>query len=42
VWWAIGEVPTTFTLVGGGIIMAAIAYQALSGARRRRTPAGLV
>lgn len=42
VWWAIGEVPSAFTLVGGAIIMAAITYQALSGARRRRTPAGLV
>jgi drug/metabolite transporter (DMT)-like permease len=42
VWLAVGEVPTPPTLVGGGIIMTAIAYQALSGARRRRTPAGLV
>jgi drug/metabolite transporter (DMT)-like permease len=42
VWLAVGEVPTTLTLAGGGIVMAAIAYQALSGARRRRTPAGLV
>jgi drug/metabolite transporter, DME family len=42
VWLAVGEVPTPLTLVGGGIIMAAIVYQALSGARRRRTPAGLV
>jgi len=42
VWLAVGEVPTPLTLAGGGIIMAAIAYQALSGARRRRTPAGLV
>jgi drug/metabolite transporter (DMT)-like permease len=42
VWLAVGEVPTALTLAGGGIVMAAIAYQALSGARRRRTPAGLV
>jgi drug/metabolite transporter, DME family len=42
VWLAVDEVPSPLTLIGGGIIMAAIAYQALSGTRRRRTPAGLV
>jgi drug/metabolite transporter (DMT)-like permease len=36
VWLAIGEVPSSFTLVGGAIIIAAITVQALSGARRRR------
>jgi DME family drug/metabolite transporter len=36
VWLAVSEVPSRFTLVGGAIIVAAIIYQALSGARRRR------
>lgn len=36
VWLAIGEVPSGYTLVGGAIIITAITYQALSGARRRR------
>ncbi len=34
VWLGVGEVPSAFTLTGGAIIMAAIAYQALSGVRR--------
>jgi drug/metabolite transporter (DMT)-like permease len=38
VWLAVGEVPSAFTLTGGAIVMTAIAFQALSGARRRRTP----
>jgi DME family drug/metabolite transporter len=38
VWLGVGEVPSVFTLAGGAIIMAAIAYQALSGVRRRRLP----
>jgi drug/metabolite transporter (DMT)-like permease len=38
VWLGVGEVPSAFTLAGGAIIMAAIAYQALSGVRRRRLP----
>jgi drug/metabolite transporter, DME family len=42
VWLGVGEVPSPLTLVGGGIIMAAIVFQALSGARRRRSPPGLV
>jgi hypothetical protein len=29
-------------MVGGGIVLAAISYQALSGARRPRTPPGIV
>ncbi|MGH6899891.1 MAG: DMT family transporter [Geminicoccaceae bacterium] len=36
VWLAVGEVPSTYTLVGGAIIVTAITVQALSGARRRR------
>ena len=36
VWLAVGEVPSGYTLIGGAIIVAAITYQALSGARRRR------
>jgi drug/metabolite transporter, DME family len=38
VWLAVNEVPSAFTLAGGAIVMAAIAFQALSGARRRRAP----
>jgi drug/metabolite transporter (DMT)-like permease len=38
VWLAVGEVPSAFTLAGGAIVMAAIAFQALSGVRRRRNP----
>ena len=36
VWLAIGEVPSGYTLLGGAIIVVAITYQALSGARRPR------
>jgi drug/metabolite transporter (DMT)-like permease len=36
VWLAVGEVPSGYTLLGGAIIVVAITYQALSGARRRR------
>lgn len=36
VWLAVGEVPSPLTVVGGAILMAAIVYQALSGARRPR------
>jgi hypothetical protein len=28
--------------LGGGIVLAAISYQALSGARRPRTPPGIL
>jgi drug/metabolite transporter (DMT)-like permease len=42
VWLGVGEVPSGYTLVGGGIVLAAISYQALSGAGRRRTPPGIV
>jgi len=38
VWLGVGEVPSAFTAAGGAIIMAAIAWQALSGVRRRRLP----
>ena len=38
VWLAVNEVPSAFTLAGGAIVMTAIAFQALSGARRRRAP----
>ncbi len=41
VWWAFGEIPALFTLVGGAIVLAALAGNALSGARRRRPPVGL-
>lgn len=36
VWIAIDEVPQALTLVGGAILMTAIVYQALAGARRNR------
>jgi drug/metabolite transporter (DMT)-like permease len=36
VWLALGEVPSGYTVLGGAIIVAAITYQALSGARRHR------
>jgi drug/metabolite transporter (DMT)-like permease len=42
VWLGVGEVPSGYTLLGGGIVLAAISYQALSGARRPRTPPGIV
>lgn len=42
VWIAIGEVPSGATLAGGAVVMAAIAFQALSGARRRRLAIGPV
>ena len=42
VWLAVDEVPSGSTLIGGAIIITAIAYQALSGARRRRTPLPMV
>jgi drug/metabolite transporter (DMT)-like permease len=38
VWIGVGEVPSAYTLAGGAVVMAAIALQALSGARRRRPP----
>ena len=38
VWLAVDEVPSAFTLAGGAIVMTAIAFQALSGVRRRRLP----
>jgi DME family drug/metabolite transporter len=36
VWLVVAEVPETLTLVGGAILMAAIVFQALAGARRKR------
>jgi drug/metabolite transporter (DMT)-like permease len=38
VWLAVGEVPSGYTIAGGAIIITAITYQALSGARRRPLP----
>jgi drug/metabolite transporter (DMT)-like permease len=38
VWLGVGEVPSAWTLAGGAVVMAAITFQALSGARRRRPP----
>ena len=42
VWLGVGEVPSAPTLAGGAMVLAALSYQALSGARRRRTPPGIV
>jgi drug/metabolite transporter (DMT)-like permease len=42
VWLAIGEVPSELTIIGGAILMTAIAGQALGGLRRRRPPIGVV
>jgi hypothetical protein len=36
--FGVGEVPSGWTLAGGAVVMAAITFQALSGARRRRLP----
>lgn len=42
VWLAIGELPGVWTVVGGAILMAAIAGNALSGLRRKPPPIGAV
>ena len=39
VWLALGELPSQFTFVGGSILLLAIAFNALSG--KRRKPIGL-
>jgi drug/metabolite transporter, DME family len=36
IWPAVGEIPSSYTLIGGAIIVTAIPAQALSAARRRR------
>jgi len=38
VWLVLGETATTYTLLGGAILLAAIAGNALSGARRKPPP----
>ncbi len=42
VWVGIDEVPGSFTLAGGAIVLAAIAGHALSGIRRKPPPIGAV
>jgi drug/metabolite transporter (DMT)-like permease len=42
VWIGIGEVPTGTTLLGGGIVFAALAWRALLGLRRKPPPFGAV
>ena len=42
VWWVFSEVPASMTLAGGGILLAALAGNALSGLRRTRPPVGAV
>ncbi len=38
VWLVVGETPAAASLLGGGVILAAIAYQAL-GSMERKSPA---
>ncbi len=40
VWWLLGERAGLMTLIGGGILLVAIAGNALSGIRRRPLPVG--
>ncbi|MGP1252775.1 MAG: DMT family transporter [Kiloniellales bacterium] len=42
VWWVFSEIPASMTLAGGGILLAALAGNALSGLRRTRPPVGAV
>lgn len=42
VWLGVGEVPRTLTLVGGAIVLAAIAGRAVTGLRRKPPPIGSV
>ncbi len=42
VWLGLGEVPGTFTLIGGAIVLAAVVGHALSGIRRKPPPIGAV
>jgi drug/metabolite transporter (DMT)-like permease len=42
VWLAVGEVPSRITFIGGGILLAAITGQAISGMHRPRHPIGVV
>ncbi|UCH00306.1 MAG: DMT family transporter [Deltaproteobacteria bacterium] len=42
VWLVVGEVPSRITFIGGGILLAAVTGQALSGMHRPRTPIGVV
>jgi drug/metabolite transporter (DMT)-like permease len=42
VWLALGETAGLWTLVGGAVLMAAIAGNALSGLRRKPPPIGAV
>ncbi len=42
VWLGVGEVPSLPTLIGGAIVLAAIAGRALSGLRRKLPPLGAV
>jgi drug/metabolite transporter (DMT)-like permease len=37
IWPAVGEIPSSYTLIGDAIIVTAIPAQALSAARRRRS-----
>jgi drug/metabolite transporter (DMT)-like permease len=41
VWWIFQEVPDSLTLVGGTVVLCALAFNALSGARRKRPPVGV-
>jgi len=41
VWIGIGEVPTTTTIIGGGIVLAALATHSALGIRRSKPPVGM-
>lgn len=38
VWLALGEVPSPLTILGGAVLLAAVTFNALTGARRKRPP----
>lgn len=40
VWWGVGEVPSALTLVGGAIVLGAMAYRAAAGIRAGDAPLG--
>lgn len=41
VWLGVGETPSALTLLGGAIVLGAVAFQALGGVRRKRPPPGM-
>ncbi len=41
VWLGVGETPSMATLAGGAVVLAAVVFQAIGGARRPRPPIGV-